>query len=134
MKRLLFTFVAITLLSCKKETVEPVESVNTFVSSNSVTHSDTKTSYSVDVETYSECSGEFVHVTGLVLLRYHAIMKEDGGYHIIAKDRNLNISAVGVTTGKMYKLVGHYSSAWNYETKGGVYKVTSRGILATAGA
>jgi hypothetical protein len=60
-------------------------------------------------------------------------MKEDGGYHIIAKDRNLNVSAVGVTTGKKYKMVGHYSSAWNYETKGSVYKVTSRGILVTAG-
>jgi hypothetical protein len=127
---ILACFAALLLSSCKKESAD---SLNTYVSSNSVTHDDVVTTYLVDVETYSECTREFVHVTGYVELRYHAIMKEDGAYHIISKARNLNIHGVGVTTGKTYKQIGHYSSEWHYELKGGIYKVTSRGVLATPG-
>jgi hypothetical protein len=131
MKRFIFACIALTLLSCTKEAI--TESLNARVSSNSVTHNVSETTYSIDVQMWSECTGEFVHVTGDVHLKYHAILKEDGGYHIIAHDRNVNIRGVGVTSGNLYKALGVYKSAWNYETKGVVYKVNSRFILMTSG-
>ena len=131
MKPFIFACIALTLLSCKKETTK--DSITTQVSSNSVTHNDATTTYSIDVELYSECTGEFVHVTGDVHLKYHAILKEDGAHHIIAHDRNVNIRGVGVTSGKSYRAQGNYNSAWNYETKGVVYKIVSKFILMTPG-
>ena len=130
MKPLLFAAIAL-ILSCKKETVNEVLSQQ--VVSNSVRHDDAVTTYPVDVETYSECSGEYVHVTGHVTLMYHAVLKEDGAYHITAKDR-MNIRGVGVTSGERYMFHGNYSKTHHYELKGGVYKITYRGILMAPGS
>ena len=132
MKRLIFICFAAALLSCKKETAPA--SINAHVTSNSVNHDyNAKTYYTINVETYSECTQEYVHVTGTVELRYQATLKEDGAYHITAHDRNINIRGVGVTSGNSYKLLGNFKSTWNYELKGGVYKVTSKFILMTPG-
>jgi hypothetical protein len=132
MKRLVFICLAVSLLSCKKEMVP--ESINAQVSSNIVNHDfDATTSYPIDIETYSSCTGEYVHVTGTVELRYHATLKDDGAYHISSHSRSVDISGVGVTSGKRYKMLGNYHSAWNYELKGGIYKVNSKFILMTPG-
>jgi hypothetical protein len=132
MKPFIFAYIAITLLSCKKETAK--DSFNAYIFSNIVTHDVAKkTTYSVDVEMYSECSGEYIHITGEFEMTYHAILKEDGGYHIIAHERALNIRGIGITSAKTYRYLGHFNMQHNYETKGNVYKVTSSGRLVTPG-
>jgi hypothetical protein len=132
MKPLIIICLAAALLSCKKETAS--ESINVQVSSNSVSHDyNSKISYPVDVEMYSQCTGEYVHITGTVQLKYHATMKEDGAYHITAHDRNVDMQGVGVTSGRRYRVIGNYNSTWNYELKGGVYKVVSKSVMTTPG-
>ena len=123
---------AITLfLSCKKEAVN--EAIHQQVVSNSVSHDHSTTSYPVDVETYSECSGEYVHVTGDVTLMYRAVQKEDGAYHITAKDR-MNLRGIGVTTGDRYMFHGNSSKSHHYELKGGIYKINYRSVLMSPGS
>ena len=132
MKPILFLVLAsISLLSCKKE-IAP-KAANLQVASNSVVHDNTKIIYPVDVQVYVQCTDELVHITGEIQLSYHSILKENGGYHINATDRPLNIRGVGLSSGKIYKYLGHFSVNHNYETKGGIYKVTSRFSFVTPG-
>lgn len=130
MKPLLFVAIAL-MMSCKKEST--ATSINQQVSSNSVRHENSEVSYTVDVETYSECSKEFVHIAGEIQLTYREILKDDGGYHIVARDRAVNIRGVGVTSGRRYIYQGRYNKEHTFEGEAGVYKVTAGYTLMTPG-
>ncbi|MCE7989551.1 MAG: hypothetical protein DYG89_51020 [Caldilinea sp. CFX5] len=60
----------------------------------------------VDEIIYSDCAGEAIHFTGAFHVAAHTTMDENGGFHTTFVGNDHNVTAVGLSTGAIYRRVG----------------------------
>lgn len=103
----------VSLLSgCTKENSSSIslnQSSDIVVSNRSVYKTSGRTIQPLDVLWYGNCTGEYVRVTGQIVLTYNVIQKA-GGTNYAVEFHYQNTKGIGMTTGNSYNIVGHNSS------------------------
>lgn len=109
---LLSSSISLCLAGCSKESGDLLSlqvSSNNVVDNSQVYKTSGKTIQPLDVSWFGPCTGEYIHVTGQIVLTYNIIQKESGTNYAV-EFHYQNTKGIGETTGKRYNIVGHNSS------------------------
>ena len=60
----------------------------------------------VDEVIYSDCAGEEIHFNGEFHVSAHTTIDENGGFHATFVGNDHNVTAIGLSTGAIYRRVG----------------------------
>ena len=113
-----FTFSMLVYLTvsfvsgCTKDNSSSItlnQSSDIIVANRNVYKTSGKTIQNLDVLWYGNCTGEYVHVTGQIVLTYNVIQKAAGTNYAV-EFHYQNTKGVGITSGKAYNIVGNNSS------------------------
>lgn len=63
---------------------------------------------------YSDCAGEDIHFTGEFHVAAHTTLDENGGFHATFVGNDHHVTAVGLSTGAIYRRVGVTHSSDNF--------------------
>lgn len=97
---------------CTKDnnsSISLTQSSDVIVDNRSVYKTSGKSIQAFDDLWYGACTGEYVHVTGQIVLTYNIIQKVSGTNYAI-EFHYQNTKGTGVTTGNTYNFVGYNSS------------------------
>lgn len=135
----LILFVTLCSAGCSKESSNSLSlqvSSNNTVDNSQLYKTSGKTIQPLDVSWYGPCTGEYIHVTGQIVLTYNIIQKENSTNYAV-EFHYQNTKGVGETTGKQYAIVGfnasHLYQNFSFDDVNKVSTVSGRVMYVTQG-
>ena len=87
-----------------------------------------QSSFSLESDSWSDCSGEWIHITGNIHIDVHGVMN-GSRINYVQQINYQGLSGEGQTSGKHYSGSGVFNSVYNGRFDGSVYTTISSSVI-----